>query len=229
MKRLVYTLLLTLMATLANAQTSEWQPMSTWPFIYEKFQKATAYCGPDNTIVRVKANIHIAACTLWYESKGKLLEAKQGTVNKVVFADNSVYYPVSNRLCKVMSEDTINGKVCRLYVAELLNKPLYDELVRTNRQNTMMMLDFVPGMADLASSVSGNESIRDPEQEPLPMTNRFYMLYNDETFDVTEGNVLKHLPTKQERNTYRGYTRSAEVMYDSKKSMLNVWKTFFVK
>ena len=102
-------------------------------------------------------------------------------------------------------------------------------MVRTNRQGTMNMLDLAPALANLASGVADNEGVRNVEQEPLPITNKFYMLYNDETFEATESNILKHLTTRQERNTYRGFTRSAEIMYGSKQSMLTVWKTFFVK
>lgn len=61
------------------------------------------------------------------------------------------------------------------------------------------------------------------------MVNKFYMLYNDETFEVTEGNILKHLGSKEERNAYRAFTRKAEVLYGSKTSMMTVWNTFFVK
>lgn len=229
MKRLVYTLLMVALTVVTNAQNADWQPVSTWPFTFEQFQKAVIYTSPANMIVKANANVHVAGSTLWYESNGKKLEAKQGTVNKVVFPDSTVYYNVFNKLCRVLSEDTINGKVCRLYMAEIVDKPLYEEMVRTNRQSTMMMLDFAPGLADLASSVADNEGVRNVEQEPLPMCNKFYMLYNDEIFEVTESNILKHLATKQERNTYRGFTRSAEILYGSKQSILNVWKTFFVK
>lgn len=215
--------------TAIHAQSSDWRPISTWPFTYEHFQNAVIYSGPTNMKIKACANIHIGNSTLWYESNGKRLEAKQGTVNKVTFSDSITYYTVFNKLCRIVSEDTINGKLCRLYSSEQLDKQQYEEMVRTNRQGTMNMLDLAPALANLASGVADNEGVRNVEQEPLPITNKFYMLYNDETFEATESNILKHLTTRQERNTYRGFTRSAEIMYGSKQSMLTVWKTFFVK
>ncbi len=176
------------------------------------------------------ANIHVGASTLWYESFGKRLQAKQDVVSKVVFADSmQTYYNVQGRLCRVLSEDIIDGKVCRLYVAEVLDRPRFEESVRINRQSDMLMTGVIAGMENIASGVADNEGMRNVDKEPLPMVNKFYMLYNDETFEVTEGNILKHLGSKEERNAYRAFTRKAEVLYGSKRSMMTVWNTFFVK
>lgn len=229
MRRLFHTFLLLLVLLPVSAQDVRWQPVSSWPFVYQQFQNAIIYTGPDNKMLRAQANIHVSNRMLWYDSYGKKLQAKEGIVNKVVFPDSIAYYNVKGRLCSVLAEDTVNGKLCRLYVAEMVDKPRYDELVRINRQSTMMIADIAPAFQDLASGVADNEGIRNVEQEPLPMLNKFYMLYNDELFEVNEGNILKHLGSREERNAYRAFTRKAEIMYGSKKSMLTVWSTFFVK
>ncbi|MDO4172659.1 MAG: hypothetical protein Q4E63_03235 [Prevotellaceae bacterium] len=227
MKNIVCTLLMTMASLYVQAQQSEWYPIATWPFVYELFQDATIYSGINK--IKAKANIHVGKMSLWYESHGKRLEAKQGTVNKVTFSNGMTYYNINNKLCSVISEDTINGKLCRLYMAEQLDKPQYDEMVRINRQSTMNMLDFSPALTTIATGVADNEGIRDVEQEPLPLQNKFYMLYNDETFEVNESNILKQMHSREERNAYRAFVRSAEIIYSSKKSILTVWKTFFVK
>lgn len=211
------------------AQDSRWQPISSWPFVYQQFQNAVVYSGPNNQVLKVKGNIHVASRALWYESYGKKLQAKEGTVNRVVFPDSISYYNVNGKLYSVLAEDTINGKLCRLYVAEIVDKPRYDELVRINRQSAMMITDIAPALQDFASGVADNEGMRDVEKEPLPMLNKFYMLYDGDLFEVNEGNILKHLGSREERNAYRAFTRKAEIMYGSKKSMLTVWNTFFVK
>lgn len=229
MNKLCYTFLLLTTVMQVLAQESNWQPVSSWPFVYQQFQDAVIYSGTNNKVLKVKANIHVANCMLWYESYGKKLQAKEGTVNKVIFPDSISYYNVNGKLCSVLAEDTINGKLCRLYVAEIVDKPRYNELVRMNRQSAMMITDIAPALQDFASEIADNEGMRDVEKEPLPMLNKFYMLYNDELFEMNEGNILKHLSSREERNTYRAFTRKAEIMYGSKKSMLTVWNTFFVK
>lgn len=231
MKKAVCNLfsLLVLSVTSVLAQQSDWHPVSVWPFVYEQFQNAVIYTGPANKIVKAKSNIHVANGTLWYESNGKKLEAKSENVNKVVFPDSVAYYTVSNMLCSVLSEDSINGKLCRLYVAELLDKSQFQEMTRINNQSMMTILDLSPALTDIANDVANNEGMRNMDREPLPMRNKFFMLYDGETFEATESNILKRLATKQERNAYRGFTRSAEILYGSKSSMLTVWKTFFVK
>ena len=65
--------------------------------------------------------------------------------------------------------------------------------------------------------------------EPLVTKHSYYILKDGETFEARESEILKHLDDKETKKTYRGYTRSAEVLYGSRKSMLNVYKTFFLK
>ncbi len=227
--RKVITIILLACATGVWAQQSDWRPVSSWPFVYEKFVEAVIYVGTNNSKLRARANVHVGTSSLWYESYGKKLAAKPGTATKVVFPDSTVYYSVENQLCQVLSEDTVNGKVGRLYMAEVLDRPAYEEMVRTSRQSTMSMVDIAPGLEGIASGVADNEGLRDVDTEALPLRNKFYMQYDDELFEVTEGNILKQLPTREERNTYRSFVRSAEILYGSKQSVLTIWKTFFVK
>lgn len=229
MRKTLSTLLLLLVSLMTMAEEPQWQPTASWPFAYEKFQSALIYT--DKQSLKAMANIHVGTSTLWYESFGKRLQAKSDVVEKVVFADSTqtTYYNVLGRMCHVLSEDVINGKVSRLYVAEVLDRPRFEESVRVNRQSDMLMTGVIAGMENIASGVADNEGMRNVDKEPLPMVNKFYMLYNDETFEVTEGNILKHLGSKEERNAYRAFTRKAEVLYGSKTSMMTVWNTFFVK
>lgn len=228
MKRITYALLMLFMSVAAMAQEG-WQPVSTWPFVYEQFQKATIYIGDGKQKIQASANIHVGKSTLWYESKGKRLQANPNTINKVVFADGTQYYSVEGKICQVLSEDTINGKVGRLYWAHQVDKQRFDEQVRINRQSSMMVTDISPVLQSVASGVADNEGVRNIDEEPLPMQNKFYMLYDGELFEVNEGNILKHLGSREERNAYRAFTRKAEVIYGNVRSVQTVWNTFFVK
>ena len=50
-----------------------------------------------------------------------------------------------------------------------------------------------------------------------------------DTFRFLEGNVLKHIDSKEERAAYRAYTRKAEIIYSNLSSAKNVYTTFFLK
>lgn len=230
MKKIVYTLFFLFAAVVAEAQDNEWQPISKWPFVYEKFQKLTTiYIGDGKQKLKTSANIHVGNSSLWYESRGKLLQAKADAINKIEFADGSRYYNVEGKICKLISEDSINGKIGRLYWAYQVDKQRFEEIVKANRQSSMMITDISPVLQSVASEVADNEGTHDVEGEPLPMQNKFYMLYNDEVFEVNEGNILKHLGSREERNAYRAFMRKAEVLYGSMRSVKTVWNTFFVK
>ena len=85
------------------------------------------------------------------------------------------------------------------------------------------------GFADFSASVANNNALTREDMEPLQTKNTFYILKDGETFEARESEILSHLKDKEERRVYRGFTRSAEILYGSENSMLNVYKTFFLK
>lgn len=208
-----------------NSPSEDWEPVAIWPFAYKEFKNAVIYTTMLQ-VVKGKANIHVGNHYVWYESKGKRLEAKHGVVTKVVFEGGDTYYPVNDKLCLVLREDTIEGKVCRLYMSHELNREEFNEMARRNNHAVMSTIDGLGFLNGVASRVADNEGANMLEQEPLPMRDRFYMLYDGDVFEATESNILKHL-SKQERIAYRAYTRRAEVLSYSRKSMMDVWITFF--
>jgi len=229
MKKMVCTLVSLCFSIVTMAQNDDWQPVSRWPFVYEHFKSATISLTSGGKDLRVMANIHVGNNALWYESMGKRLQANSSTINTVTFVGGAKYYNVEGKMCRLLSEDSIAGKIGRLYLVEQVDKHTYDEMVKINRQSSMMVTDISPVFQNVASGVADNEGVRNIEEEPLPMQNKFYMLYNDEIFEVTEGNILKHLGSKEERNAYRAFTRKAEIRYGNVESVQTVWNTFFVK
>lgn len=220
-----------------TALEDEWAPVATWPFVYPQFQAATIFTNASQ-VVKAKANIHVGGCYAWYESNGQRLEVKQGLIKKIVFANGDVYYPIKGRvqvklrtvlqdkLCRVLSEDTINGKVGRLYISEEVDRVRFDELVRANRMSMMTVGDMPAGFSSLQTNVSDSKAHDDVEGDPLPMKNRFYMLYEGDTFEALETEITKHL-SKEEAKQYRIFERSSEIISGDRHSMENVWNVFF--
>lgn len=214
--------------TMAQQEQEEWQPVASWPFTMKEFTQATITTA-QGQVIKVNANIHVGSHYVWYENGSKKkLEAKKGTISKITFKNGKTYYAINDKMCSVLSEDTIDGKLCRLYISEELNRDEYNEMARNNRAAMVDLLDAGMALSALSNGVAENEGAKRLEDSPLPIRNFFYILYNGEVFPATETNILKQMPTKQERNAYRSFTRKAEIQYSSKKSMLTVWNTFFV-
>ncbi|MBQ0075493.1 MAG: hypothetical protein KBT34_15035 [Prevotella sp.] len=219
-----------------KTEEAQWAPSAVWPFVYREFLDATIITKASK-IVKAKANIHVGNMYVWYESKGQKLEVKRDLVKKVIFPNGDIYYPVlarvvekrvpvmRDKLCRVVREDTINGKIGRLLVSEELDRNRYEELVKANRQAQMGFGDGL--MSSVNSMVSANEILNDVEQNPLPMRDKYYMEYNDEIFEANESEITKRME-KSERAAYRAYERSAEILAGNRSSMENVWITFFV-
>lgn len=232
MNKIALYLFLLFSPILCNAQTveelrAEWEPVPSWPFTYQEFSDAKIYINTMQ-MVKAKANIHVGSHYVWYESKGQKLEAKKGIVTKVVFGNGDVYYPIQDKLCRVLLEDTIDGKVGRLYMSYELDRERFNELAKINNLSTMSLMDVSGAMSSIVNNVADREGANIFEQEPLPMKSKFYILHDGDTFEANESNILKHLH-KDERTAYRAYTRRAEVLSTSRKSMENVWLTFFNK
>ena len=76
---------------------------------------------------------------------------------------------------------------------------------------------------DLMSAYVGN-----PEEQPLPIIDTFYFIYNLEIFEFTDKNVLARIEPSRKKE-YKAFTRSAEILSHTETSALKVWNEFFVK
>ena len=232
MKRLILTLVLPLLAAIVMAQETEWHPVAEWPFIYPDFQKAYIYVGQANKKVTAKSNIHIKQGRLWFisgkDNKTKL-QAKPGTINKVIFANGTTFIPINDRLCEVIRQDTIDDKICAVYHDVGIDMDKYNEMVSSNMGSIADGIE-IAGMdfTDYTIRVATNNGAEIVDQLPLPTTDRFYINYKGDTFEVTEGNIIKHL-SKEERSTFRAYERKAEVITSDIYSVMDVYTTFFLK
>lgn len=230
-KYLLAILFLLQLPIVAHADEN-YHPVAVWPFIYENFENARIFVTPNNKVVKAKANIHLRNTTLWFisgrDNKTKL-EAQPGTINMVIFPNGDTFYNISNRMCQVISEDTINGNVMRLYEATLVDMEDFNKKYQMAHMGTAESSVLGAGFADFTASVANNNALTREDMEPLQTKHVYYILKDGETFEARESEILKHLDDKEERKTYRGYTRSAEVLYGSRRSMLNVYKTFFLK
>ncbi|MBO5616225.1 MAG: hypothetical protein J5932_08960 [Prevotella sp.] len=227
MRTHILTLTLLILCMLSASADDKWQPVPSWPFIYSDFQSAVIKTVKGTT-VNAKANIHIGHHYLWYESKGKNLEAKKGTVKEVIFPNGKHHIAVGDKICLIIKEDTIKGKLHRLLYSEEVDMPRYNDIVRNNKAaESSSTIDFM-GLNNLNLDVAVRESSNISEQEPLPIKNVFFIQIGDETFEATESNILQHLD-KEERKVYKAYTRKAEIITSDMNSMLDVFTTFFLR
>lgn len=236
MKKLVILFCLALFSVANAAAQKEgkddsetWNPVATWPFLKQQFVEAEIMTTAKKR-VRTRSNIHVGKHTLWFYSpkQNQNLEAKAATIEWARFYDGTKYYNIQEKMCRVLREDTVNGKVCRLYISEEVDKEKYDEIVRINRVAEMGAVNMPAGFSSFANRLSESEGLNDVEKMPLPMKYKFYMLYEDETFEMSSTSIMKHLSSKEERKAFNAYIRSAEILFGNERSMRNVYETFFL-
>lgn len=230
MKATGITLLLLLALSPCRTVAQDWEPTGTWPFEYRTFQVATVYSGVFNIKkTQVPCNIHLGNQALWFVQNDTLMEALKGTVLKVEFRNGDTYIPVNGGegFGKVIREDTLGGKVGRVIQVRLVDQRTVDQravdlmnLTQNMQQSTIDLGSWGAQLADV------NSSIRE-EDLALPLINTFYFQFGGEIFEAKESKILQHIDPERRRE-YKNYTRSAEIISTSPKSMLKVWQDFFV-
>jgi hypothetical protein len=128
---------------------------------------------------------------------------------------------------KIIREDSINGKLCRvLHVVEVDKK----EVDRTGRNVDVMTSSILQSsgfMSSFAAQIAdANAGIREEEQ-PIPLRNTFYFVYNNQLFEATDNNIMKYIKQSRRRE-YRNFTRTAEIISENASSILKIWEKFFV-
>ena len=209
----------------ARRADAEWIPTGVWPFINRRFQVAEVVTGfVTKKKTMVPCNIHIGKQTLWFAQRDTLMEATAGSISLVKFNNGDTYIPVSqNVFGKIVQDDEGVGKVVRVRLVD--KKKMDEEAMSTSQMGFFSLTGEAIGTLDLdlMSSYVGN-----PEEQPLPIIDTFFFIYNLEIFEFTDKNVLARIDPSRKRE-YKSFTRSAEILSHNQSSALKVWNEFFVK
>lgn len=233
-KQLLIALLLSLTAMPMLAQSAGWEPTGVWPFINKEFKVATIYTGLfTKSKTQAPSNIHLGNQTLWYSQNDTLMEALTGSVLCVEFPNGDKYMPVgsNNYFGRVVSEDTINGRIARVFCVRLVDQHKLDQNgvdVMNNTQNILQAGASVAGLGSFMSAVADANAGVKEEELPLPLKNEFYFQMNGEIFPATYKNIIAHINPARKKE-YKIFTRSAEIISTNESSMMKVWKEFFLK
>ena len=205
-----------------NKEDRDWIPTGDWPFLNRRFMPATVVTGfvyKKKTVI--PCNIHIGKHTLMFVKNDTLMEADPTNVNYVEFKNGDKYQSIGNVFAKIIQEDSI-GKI-------LLVKMVDKSRLRQNFDDisTMGSLtiggDFGEISLDLMPAYVNN-----PQEEPLPVIDTYFFIYNMEIFEVTTKNVLNHINPDRKRE-YKAFTRSAEIITRNESSVRKIWDNFFLK
>ena len=90
----------------------KFEPLTSWPYIYDEFQPGSVFNNKGNTIDYDKLNVNIVNGRMHFVKDNRIMEIDMMTVN-VVRVDKDVYLNVFGKLMKVLKE-TDNGAVVSL-------------------------------------------------------------------------------------------------------------------
>ena len=205
----------------------DWEPIGEWPFINRSFRTATVYTGVfKRTKTQVPCNIHVGKQALWFSRNDTLMEAVPGTVLRVEFPNGDTYIPVGSQqmMGKIVREDSIDGSIARIICVRTVNQQELDQQYLDYINKTQNVLQGSGAFSAVADSKTGVKM----ERKPLPMTTFFFFQVKGDVFLATTKNILSHIDPKR-RKEYKAFTRSAEILSYSEKSMNKVWEEFFLK
>ena len=204
-----------------NSAQEQWLPTGEWPFLRRRFEPATIVTGFINKKKTVyPCNIHIGNQTLMYVLNDTLMQASPGNVNYVEFRDGDKYVAMGNTFAKVIREDSI-GRVLMVRLIDM-------EKFKGSEKDASHMGSFTVGgdFGSLSIDFSGSYIVN-PEEEPLPTIDTYFINYNKEIFEVTDKNILQRIRPDRKKE-FKAFTRSAEIISRNESSVLKIWDTFFV-
>lgn len=199
----------------------DWRPTGKWPFLLRRFEPATIVTGFVNKKKTVyPCNIHVGKQTLMYVLNDTLMQANPGNVNYVEFRNGDKYIAFGNTFAQVVREDSV-GRVLRVRLID-------DEKLKGSASDASNMSSFTLGgdFGELSIDFSGSYIVN-PEEEPLPIIDTYFLNFNREIFEVTDKNILQRI-RQDRRKEYRAFTRSAEILSRNESSVLKIWEKFFV-
>lgn len=212
-----------------KSTNGDWEPIGVWPFVYRNFRIAKVQIGifskKENSL---PCNIHVGKNALWFSQDNEtLMEAVPGNIVRVTFDNGDVYMPtgIGDTFGKVIYEGELQGKIARVFLVQKVKQDLVDQAYLDHINKTQNLLQG--GSSPYFASVADVAELTEPEKRPVPLENVFYYYFNGDVFEATTKNILAHIRPERKKE-YRGYTRSAEVLSFSEKSMMGVWNDFFV-
>lgn len=227
--RLSAAIALLMAASVPTHAQTDWEPICVWPFAYKTFRPATVETGLfKKTTSTLPCNIHVGKNALWFSKDNEsLMEAIPDNVRKVTFENGDVYMPIgtANIFGKVLYDGELQGKKARVYMTKHVLQDKVDQQFIDYINKTQNMLQGASGA--FFSHLADTNGSEDPEKMPVPMENVFYYQFNGEVFEATTKNILAHIKPERKKE-YNTYTRTAEVLSFSEKSMMKVWEDFFV-
>jgi len=227
MKYILAVLTIGLALPIFAQNNTDWEPIGEWPFINRNFRTATVYTGVfKRTKTTVPCNIHVGKQTLWFSRNDTLMEAIPGSVLRVEFPNGDTYIPVggSQMMGKIVREDSIDGRIARVICVRTVDQHQLDEQYLAYINKTQNVLQGSGAFAALADTEAGTKM----ERKPLPMTTMYYFQVRGDIFQATTKNILLHIDPKR-KSEYKAFTRSAEILSYSEKSMMKVWEEYFLK
>lgn len=223
MRPCVLLLLLLCCSSQLAAQEPEWVPTGVWPFLNRRFMTAEVVTGfIYKKKTQVPCNIHVGTQALWYVQDDTMMVADAGLVSRVSFPNGDVYVPISSScFAKVIIDDSV-GKVVRV---RTVDEEKFSERGRDASNMASFSLSGTFGNLDL-DLISQYDA--HPEEQPLPVLDTFYFIYNLEIFECTDKEILKRIDQTRRRE-YKAFTRSAEIMMHHESSVRKIWQEFFEK
>lgn len=224
LRPLLATLLATLCTLTSGAQgRDEWIPTGVWPFLNQRFMTAEVVTGfIYKKKTQVPCNIHVGTQQLWYVQDDTMMVADAGIVSRVAFPNGDVYVPIgSTTFGKIIIDDSI-GKVVRV---RTVDQQRLEE--RGRDASNMASFTLSGSFGDIGMDLIGQYDAH-PEEQPLPVLDTYYFIYNLEIFECTDKEILQRIP-KERRREYRAFTRSAEIIMRHESSVRKIWEQFFRK
>ena len=190
MKRILTILLL--FAVFSITAAAQYEPTSTWPYLYKDFTEGEILLNIGNP-KKAKLNVHVSKSRLHFIDGGYICEANMPDISSVRIGDD-FYTNAGGRMMKILAKSSMS-----IVAEEILVDPVrlnatggaYGSSSSTLSTTALSAIEqtTVGGRTELTRLVSGKE-----DGQTLPLMDKMYMVFKGWVVYASRKDVLETFP-----------------------------------
>ena len=204
-------------ATLSLSAFAQYEPTTTWPYIYSDFTRGTLL-QPDGSRKEAEFNVHLAASTLQFID-GELIKELSGSNVFSVEIAQDYYVCVRGKLMKVMAKNE-NGCIVQGYEVDVARLNSTEGAYGSGSATLgNMSLSSLEGIGGSRSNMNHMELRANRENgESLPLIVKLYIMCGGETIYATR----KDVGAKVGPDKLKAFLKTNKVKWQDPQSLLSV-------
>ena len=217
MKRSLFIISLLCLTLIVKAQ---YEPNTTWPYIYKNFTEGTAYSS-DNTKSTLQMNIHLAGNVLHYIGKDdRIYRADDNKITRVEIGGDA-YLFINHQPMQLIGTHG-NNVLLKLQDADFSRMQsagggAYGSDANTLATSQKSSLD----LGGLNTPELAKMLLEKEDGAIIPLVTRYYFIIGDKRIEASKGSVEKLIGEAREKD-FKAFLKTNKIKWKNEESLMKI-------